>query len=166
MTARRVAAVAGVSPQLVHYYFASMDDLFVELIRRDAALGLEQLGKAAASEQPLRALWALSTDPATTALSTEYIAVANHRKAVAAVVASSAAEFRRMQLEAFRSAMDGHDSALGGVPLETLLLALEGLARVIAMEHSVGNDTFHVEAMGPVEEALAALEGPPDQSPR
>lgn len=161
VTARRVATAAGLSPQLVHYYFASMDDLFIELIRRDAAIGLEQLAKAAAGDQPLRALWDLSTGPATTALSTEYIAVANHRKAVAAEVAAAAGRFRRAQRDAFVEALEHDNASIGEVPIETTLLALEGLARVIAMERSVGNDTFHADALRSVEETLTRLEGPP-----
>ena len=31
VTSRRVAAEAGLKPQLVHYYFRTMDDLFVDL---------------------------------------------------------------------------------------------------------------------------------------
>ena len=36
VTSRRVAAKAGLKPQLVHYYFRTMDDLFVEVFRRRA----------------------------------------------------------------------------------------------------------------------------------
>src|SRR6478736_4441687 len=36
VTSRRVAAKAGLKPQLVHYYFRSMDDLFLEVFRRRA----------------------------------------------------------------------------------------------------------------------------------
>src|SRR5690606_21688674 len=33
VTSRRVAAEAGLKPQLVHYYFRTMDDLFLEVFR-------------------------------------------------------------------------------------------------------------------------------------
>src|SRR5205823_13649069 len=33
VTSRRVAAKAGLKPQLVHYYFRTMDDLFIEVFR-------------------------------------------------------------------------------------------------------------------------------------
>ena len=35
-TSRRVAAKAGVKPALVHYYFPSMDDLFLAVLRAGA----------------------------------------------------------------------------------------------------------------------------------
>ncbi len=56
VTSRRVAAEAGLKPQLVHYYFRTMDDLFVAVVRRGAAQNLERQARALSSPQPLRAL--------------------------------------------------------------------------------------------------------------
>src|ERR1700759_5710572 len=56
-TTRRVAAKAGVKPALVHYYFPSMDDLFLAVFRRGAAGYLESQQKALASDRPLHAFW-------------------------------------------------------------------------------------------------------------
>ena len=39
VTSRRVGRKAGISPQLVHYYFQTMDDLFLEVFRRRAEEG-------------------------------------------------------------------------------------------------------------------------------
>ena len=44
--------------------------------------GLERQAEALASEQPLWALWELSRDPRGTALTMEFAALANHRKAI------------------------------------------------------------------------------------
>ena len=63
VTSRRVAAKAGLKPQLVHYYFRTMDDLFLALFRRGAEQALERQARALASDQPLWALWDLSRDP-------------------------------------------------------------------------------------------------------
>src|SRR5688572_17461287 len=49
VTSRRVAAEAGLKPQLVHYYFATMDDLFLAVFRRRAEVGLERQAAALAS---------------------------------------------------------------------------------------------------------------------
>jgi AcrR family transcriptional regulator len=160
VSARRVAARAGLKPQLVHYYFASMDELFVQLVHRDAAAARVQLDRALANPRPLHALWELSTDPMVTALSMEYLAVANHRKAIAAEVAAAAEAFRQAQHDAFRQALDRHDVDAGGIPVGVLLLALEGLARVLVMEGNVGAHAFHADAVGYIEDALRRLEGP------
>ena len=61
VTSRRVAEKAGLKPQLVHYYFRTMEDLFLAVFRRRAEEGLEVLATALASPQPLWALWRFST---------------------------------------------------------------------------------------------------------
>jgi AcrR family transcriptional regulator len=43
---RRVAARAGLKPGLVHYYFRTMDDLFIALLRRRVEDSLERQAKA------------------------------------------------------------------------------------------------------------------------
>ena len=55
------AAVFGadVKPHLVHYYFRTIDDLVLELVRTHGALGLKNTARAIASDEPLRALWEL-----------------------------------------------------------------------------------------------------------
>src|SRR5215472_961066 len=63
VTSRRVAAKAGLKPQLVHYYFRTMDDLFLAMLARQSEAGLDRQAKALASDRPLRALWELVTDP-------------------------------------------------------------------------------------------------------
>ena len=40
VTSRRLASKAGLKPQLVHYYFRTMEDLFLEVFRRRAEEGL------------------------------------------------------------------------------------------------------------------------------
>src|SRR5277367_6720993 len=41
VTSRRVAEKAALKPQLVHYYFRTMDDLFLAAFRRRAEEGLQ-----------------------------------------------------------------------------------------------------------------------------
>ncbi len=44
VTSRRLADRAGLKPQLVHYYFRTMDDLFLAVFRRRAEQGLKVAG--------------------------------------------------------------------------------------------------------------------------
>src|SRR5258705_13900931 len=85
-TSRRVAAKAGVKPALVHYYFPSMDDLFVAVLRDKAETNLQRQRQAIAAEEPLHALWLLSgaTDAR---LFAEFLAMGNHRKAIRSQIA-------------------------------------------------------------------------------
>src|SRR6476659_8225993 len=80
VTSRRVAERAGLKPQLVHYYFRTMEDLFLEAFRRRAEEGLGVLAEALESPQPLWALWRFSTMSEATRVPLEFMGLANHRK--------------------------------------------------------------------------------------
>src|ERR1700739_1892318 len=56
VTSRRVAERAGQKSKLVHYYFATMDELFVALYERSAEEHFERHRQAVATANPLRAL--------------------------------------------------------------------------------------------------------------
>jgi len=79
VSSRRVAAAAGLKPQLVHYYFRTMDDLFVEVFRRRAERDLAGFERAIAADGSLRNLWRLNADPHGAAFTMEFVALANHR---------------------------------------------------------------------------------------
>jgi len=100
VTSRRVGAAAGLKPQLVHYYFQTMDDLFVEVFRRRADESLEHFARAVAADPSLHTLWRLNADPRGAALMIEFAALANHRKSIRAEIARYAERSRAAQLDA------------------------------------------------------------------
>src|SRR5215217_7146122 len=100
VTSRRVANAAGLKPQLVHYYFRTMEDLFLAVFRRRADQATVRHEEALASPQPLRAMWAFSSEPAGNTFTVEFAALANHRKAIRAELARWGEAFRARQLEA------------------------------------------------------------------
>ena len=140
VTSRRVAASAGLKPQLVHYYFRTMDDLFLALFRRRAEQGLERQAQALASPQPLWALWDLSRDPRGTALTMEFVALANHRKAIRTEIASSAERFRADQLRGLEPVLAAYGIAEACPPLVFTVLAVERLALPRHRERDAGHD--------------------------
>src|SRR5436305_15346253 len=81
VTSRRLAAKAGLKPQLVHYYFRTMDDLFLEVFRRRADGDLAGFERAVAADGSLRNLWRLNNDQRGARFTMEFVALANHRKA-------------------------------------------------------------------------------------
>src|SRR3954447_8663133 len=82
VTSRRVGAKAGLKPQLVHYYFRTMDDLFVEVFRRGADEDIARFERAVAADGSLHSLWKLNSDPRGAAFTIEFVALANHRKSI------------------------------------------------------------------------------------
>jgi AcrR family transcriptional regulator len=159
VTSRRVAAKAGLKPQLVHYYFRTMDDLFLALLRRGAEQNLERQERALASAQPLRALWEFSSDPAGTTMTMEFAALANHRKTIRAELAAYGEQFRRLQAEALASVLQGYGIDPDTIPTEAVLVLITAISRILVMEGALGMTSGHAEMRALVERVLARYEG-------
>jgi AcrR family transcriptional regulator len=166
VTSRRVAAKAGLKPQLVHYYFRTMDDLFLAVYRRRAEQNLERHARALASAQPLRALWSLSTDPRGTAFTMEFAALANHRKAIRKEIAQHAERFRRMQLDAVTHVLDRYGIPAERYPPVAVVLAMTGLSQVLVLEKALGITSGHEDTVALVERYLDEIERPPARGDR
>jgi AcrR family transcriptional regulator len=154
VTSRRVAREAGLTPAIVHYYFRTMDDLFVALFRRGAEHNLERHTEAL-KDDPLRVLWTLAGDAAATTLSMEFAALAHHRKVIQAEVAAYAEQFRALQVEAVRGTLPE------GIDPEAAVVALMGISQLLAMETSLGLTRGHDQVRALVERYLDAQTGAP-----
>ena len=158
VTSRRVAAAAGVKPALVHYYFRTMDDLFIAVHRRRAEQNLDRYARLLASDQPLRTLWEICIDAGGTAFTMEFVALANHRKAIRGEIAEYAERFRRMQLDALTRALRAAGLRADACPPMVALLAMMGLSQVLVLEKALGFTTGHAETHAFVERLLGQLE--------
>jgi AcrR family transcriptional regulator len=163
VTSRRVAAKAGLKPQLVHYYFRTMDDLFLEVFRRRADEGLTRLAQALSSDRPLRALWEHATDARGTALTTEFAALANHRKTIRAEIARYAERFREQQAAGLAAALQRHGIEPATVPPIVLSVLLTSVSVVMVMEQALGMAAGHAETIDLVERYLSELEPEPER---
>jgi AcrR family transcriptional regulator len=156
VTSRRLAAKAGLKHQLVHYYFRTMDDLFLEVFRRRAEEGLDRFHRALASNCSLRTVWQFTSAPGSAALTIEFVALGNHRKAIRTEIAHYAERFRQMQLDAITKIL--HDR---GVPPEVCppvvaLIALTGVAQVLAIDDALGVTAGHDDTLAFVEQCIGA----------
>ena len=147
VTSRRVAAKAGLKPQLVHYYFRTMDDLFLELYRQFATGLMEREKSILSSNKPLRAMWKLTSD-ATGVLLNEFVALANHRKAIRKEIAEYGDRFRRGQIEIMEHILAKKNGERGfpWTPAFAAVL-LNSLARGLAVESEVGMSEGHAETL-------------------
>jgi AcrR family transcriptional regulator len=161
VTSRRVAEKADLKPQLVHYYFRTMDDLFLAAFRRRAEKGLEQQAQALQSPQPLWALWRFSTDPAATAITMEFVALANHRKALKAEIAYYAERFREEQRKALSTALQRYGVDAVQVPPLVWSVLMTSVSQILVMEQALGMSAGHAETVEFVERYLRRLEGDP-----
>jgi AcrR family transcriptional regulator len=160
VTSRRVAAAAGLKPQLIHYYFRTMDDLFLALYRRRAGQGLERQTQALGSAQPLWALWDLSRDPRGTALTMEFVALANHRKAIRAEIAASAEQYRASLAKGVEAVLTRYGLSEQYPPLVCAVLMTSISVVLVLEQESIGLSSGHAETVAFVEDWLCQIEGP------
>jgi AcrR family transcriptional regulator len=158
VTTRRVAAKAGLKPQLVHYYFESMDQLLLELLRRVTAHSRERLAHALEAPEPLRALWELSTNRDITALTVEMMALANHRKAIRAELAANAKYLRRTQVESLSKLFEQMGIVDDVVRPDAVMVVITSLAQSLVMEKSLGITTGHRNTRAMMEHFLTQLD--------
>ncbi|MDD9371096.1 MAG: helix-turn-helix domain containing protein [Acidimicrobiales bacterium] len=161
VTSRRVAAEAGLKPQLVHYYFRTMDDLFLEVFRRRADENIARFERSIAEDGSLRNLWRLNADPRGAAFRIEWVALANHRKAVRTEVARYAERFRDAQIDAVTAALAARGVDETQMPPIVALLLMTGIGQVLALEGGLGVTAGHDITLDYIEGKISELEGRP-----
>ncbi len=154
VTSRRVGREAGISSQLVHYYFRTMDDLFLEVFRRRAEEGFGRFAQAIEAQPSLRTIWSSMTDGRGSVFNLEFAALANHRKAIRAEMASYAERFRTMQLDAISSVLATHGTLPAGITPEVVLVAMAGVSQLITLERALGVSGGHDETLAFIERCL------------
>jgi AcrR family transcriptional regulator len=145
ISARRVAQKAGLKPQLVHYYFRSMEELVVAVFERSAERYFRLHDEALSSRHPLRALWALNRNLPEGKRMTEYVALGKIYPALRERMRATGECFRQMQIEATERAYQarGHDPTVIGP--RGLVLLMSAIARNFVIEGEIGVTLAHAE---------------------
>jgi AcrR family transcriptional regulator len=159
VSSRRLGEQAKLKPQLVHYYFRTMDDLFLALWQRFSDRTLESQVRALTSSRPLTGFWDFSSNVADTSLAIEFMALAHHRKLVRNAIARQGEKFRRIQVEALSRIFDdyGLKDTVGSPEILSVLVA--SVSRVLVMEADLGISAGHASTIRFVERWLKGLEG-------
>ncbi|MQY31736.1 TetR/AcrR family transcriptional regulator [Nocardia aurantia] len=159
-TSRRVAAAAGVRSALVYYYFPTMDDLFVAVLRAGAEVALERMRAAIAADDPLQALWVINTDTRFTQLNLEFMALANHRKVIGAELRTYAERVRDIETAAVTLVLRAYGVDLREFPPVVMSMLLTGAARILCNEGAVGVEQGHRELRAFVERYMSRFGTP------
>ena len=159
-TSRRVAAPAGVKPALVHYYFPTMDELYLAVFRRGATIYLDRQQKALASDRPLHAFWDTLIAPKDTRLLLEFMGLANHRKEIRAEIAAWSERWREQQITALNFIVREHDLDTEEFPPAALAVVIAAIGRTLILEEGLGTSGGHDEAVALVHRVLDRFEMP------
>jgi AcrR family transcriptional regulator len=166
VTARNLADKINLKRQIVHYYFHSMDDLFIAVIRRGADKARPRLEAALISDEPLRTLWEINSDPVQATLTLELSALASRRPAVRAEVKRFAEEFRDLQTRVLVRHLEKRGISPDLPPIVATVL-LTSLSQVLTLESAIDIYRGHSETLGFVDDCLRAFaEGRMSPMPR
>jgi TetR/AcrR family transcriptional regulator, regulator of autoinduction and epiphytic fitness len=159
-TSRRVAAKAGVKQALVYYYFPTMDDLFLEVLRVGSDTALEQMRAALTDDDPLGALWRINSDTRRTILNTEFMALANHRKVIGAELKAYAERVRDIETAAVTLVLRANKIDINAYPPVAIAILIAQIARSIGNEEAVGVTQGHDELRALVQRQIDSLTKP------
>lgn len=157
VTTRRIADRAGVSASNIYNYFKSLDDLLLEVFHRGAEHSHARMLAAARSEQPLRALWACSTDTPDNRLILEFMAMALHHDVIRLAISAHAEHLRAIQIEALSRQCTAHEAEPQAPPV-LLPFLIASLSRSLLLESALGMTSGHTEVRALVETCLLRSE--------
>jgi AcrR family transcriptional regulator len=165
-TSRRVAAKAGVKPALVHYYFPTMDELYLAVFRRGATVYLGRQQEALSSDRPLHDFWETLTEPKDTRLLLEFMGLANHRKEIRAEIAAWSDRWREQQITALNFIVREHGLDTSEFSPAGLAVVIASIGRTLILEEGLGSTRGHDEAVGLVKRFLDKFEMPAPKTRR
>lgn len=152
ISAREVAAKAKLKTQLLYYYFRTMDDVILAVVRRINERRLERFKVALTAPDPMQALWELNSDPAGAALSAELTSIAIHRETIRAEIVRSAEQFRALQVKAVARLLAHRNEA--EYPAAGIVLIAAALGRTLVHESALGLTLGHAEARKIIERVM------------
>ena len=162
ISTRRLAAEAGANQGLVHYYFGSMDELFVQVLERFTERLVARQREMYAADKPFiekwRAAWRFQEDDLSSGYSRIWLelqALSWSHSDLRARVARVNAEWRAVLTEAFERAAKEYDVEL---PVEALVALMMTFGQGYAMERLEGIDAGHAAMLDWIERWLESLE--------
>jgi AcrR family transcriptional regulator len=158
LSARRVAARAGLKYQLVFYYFETMDDLLLAAYRRRTENVLRRTEAALLAERPLHGLWKAASDPFDAALSLEYMAMSNHNPHIRAETIAFGERIRRIVADKLADQLQRASPDPQVFTPFGITVALSLMGGILGFDSALGLSGGHQETETIVEWLLGRLE--------
>jgi AcrR family transcriptional regulator len=165
ITTRRLAEEAGANQGLVHYYFGSMDELFVQVLERFTERLIARQREMYEAEVPFiekwRTAWRYQEEDLEQGYSKilmELQALSWSRPDLRPRVARVNAEWRAVLRDAFTAAADEYGLSEDEFPVTALVAMTMTFGQGYALERLVGIDDGHAELLAWIEGRLEGLE--------
>jgi AcrR family transcriptional regulator len=165
ISTRRLASEAGANQGLVHYYFGSMDELFVQVLERFTERLVSRQREMYGADMPFiekwRAAWRFQEEDLQAGYSRIWLelqALSLSRPELRPRVARVNAEWRAVLREAFERAADEYAIDRNELPIEALVALTMTFAQGYALERLEGIEEGHDELLDWIERWLEALE--------
>jgi AcrR family transcriptional regulator len=157
---RILAGKAGVTPSLVQYYFPTLDSLFVAMVHRLTEADLRRWNEALQQRpnEPLRVLWDNSFGETAGTMSTEIMALGNHRPALRDEIAAGTERIRKTQLEAVVAKYGDGPLLEQRFTPEAMVLMLTGVPKYLSLEDGIHVDSGHRKLVEAFESYLDSIE--------
>jgi AcrR family transcriptional regulator len=165
ITTRRLAAEAGANQGLVHYYFGSIDELFVQVLERFTARLVARQREMYAGDQPFiekwRAAWRFQEEDLESGYSKiwmELQALSWSHPELRPRVARVNGEWRAVLREAFERAAEEYGLTDDDPSVDALVAMTITFGQGYALERLEGIDEGHRELLDWIERWLVSLE--------
>lgn len=142
VTAGRLAKEVGLGRHIVHYYFGTIDELFVEVLRTSAEETRQQLERALVHGNPLRLIWTPSSAGAP--LVTEFLALAPRSEIIRAEIGHYMRLFRSILTQALEKYLEER-GLRANVPREAIVVAVMSISQALGSEAALGVQDGHRE---------------------
>ncbi len=148
LSARTLAERVGLKRQIVHYYFRTMEDLLLAVIRHYGDEGLVRLSNSMRSQNPLSAIW--QEEPDASATTYAFLAMAKHLPSIRTELELYFKRFQNLKIEAV-AAYFAENSAGPGLSAEAAVTIIQSIAQGLKGEAALGTDSGHAETKAIVE---------------
>jgi AcrR family transcriptional regulator len=165
ISTRRLATEAGANQGLVHYYFGSIDELFVQVLERFTERLVARQREMYAGDAPFidkwRAAWSFQQQDLEAGYSKiwmELQALSWSHPELRPRVARVNAEWRGVLREAFERAAAEYGLDTDELSIDALVALMMTFGQGYALERLEGIDTGHAELLAWIERRLESLE--------
>ena len=142
VTARRLSEALGLKRQIVHYYFHSIDDVIIAVMRSKGERYKAEVEQALREQEPLHAIWSMHGDPLATAAIMEFTVLGLRREAIRAETSQLIDLYRSMFARAVEAELKRRGIAMKG-SVDALIAIVTQVRQTLALETALGARLGH-----------------------